>query len=203
MKKVDSGNYPQRIRRKLSKRLPLEIYEILSEDPDREWDLAEIQDRIGEKWPIRPYRSSIEKAAENFYREHHIPFIYRAGFDSDKYKLNTNVDQEQLKAAVTPRRKKRINPHWRHRSLQDLPTREALREYHKRYKDVVRHIEKYAMALFAEHEGQVSADQIAGAVRDDTNIHMSRATVCRAMSQAMAKYGDFTEVSPGVYRQLK
>jgi len=203
MKKVDSGNYPQRIRRKLSKRLPLEIYEILSEDPDREWDLAEIQDRIGEKWPIRPYRSSIEKAAENFYREHHIPFIYRPGFDSENYRLNTAVDQEQLKAAVTPRRKKRINPHWRHRSLQDLPTREALREYHKRYKDVVRHIEKYAMALFAKHEDQVSADQIAGAVRDDTNIHMSRATVCRAMSQAMAKYGDFTEVSPGVYRQLK
>ena len=201
--KRTKGAERKRIERRLSKNLRLEIYEVLSEDPDREWDLAEIQDRIGEKWPIRPYRSSIEKAAENFYREHHIPFIYRAGFDSDKYKLNTNVDQEQLKAAVTPRRKKRVNPHWRHRHLEELPGDESKKKYDKYYKRTVRHIEKYAMALFAEHEGQVSADQIAGAVRNDTNIHMSRATVCRVMSQAMAKYGDFTEVSPGVYRQLK
>jgi len=201
--KRTKGAERKRIERRLSKNLRLEIYEVLSEYPDREWDLAEIQDRIGEKWPIRPYRSSIEKAAEDFYREHHIPFIYRAGFDSENYRLNTAVDQEQLKAAVTPRRKKRVNPHWRHYHLEGLPGDESKKKYDKYYKRTVRHIEKYAMALFAEHEDQVSADQIAGAVRDDTNIHMSRTTVCRAMSQAMAKYGDFTEVSPGVYRQLK
>lgn len=197
-----SGDY-QHCRRRLSKKLYLEIYEVLSEDPDKEWYLSEIQDRLDEKWKIRPHPSSIERAAEDFYRRHHIPFIFRAGFESEKYKLNTEVDQEQLKAAVTPQRKKRVNPHWRHHALQDLPNHEALREYHRRYKDVIHHIEKYAMELFSKHGGQVSADQVAGAVRDDTNIHMNRGTVCKAMSQAMAKYGDFTEISQGVYRQLK
>lgn len=89
---------------KLSYYLEREVYKILAREPLSEWDLSEIQSEIEQDWGIRPKKTTILKRATNFYSKHHIPFVYRAGFNSDKYKLNTDVDQKQLKAVLFPKR---------------------------------------------------------------------------------------------------
>jgi len=100
---IQSKAYVSKVQ-KLSYHFERELYKILASDPEKEWYISEIQDHFEQDWGIRPYRSSFIKHAKSFYREHHIPLIYRAGFDSDKYKLNTEVDQKQLKAVLFPKR---------------------------------------------------------------------------------------------------
>lgn len=103
---VDKTAY-QRRTRNLCTHLDRVIYKIMAEEPEKKWELSEIQDRIEDDWGIRPYRATLLRHASDFYGEYHIPLFYKTSFTEDKYKLNTVTAAEEWQNFLKPRPKGR------------------------------------------------------------------------------------------------
>jgi len=89
--------------RNLCTHLDAIIYRIFSENHGAELSIEDIQDKIEEKWDIRPYRATILRHALNFYQEHLIPLICKTGFSMETYRLNTQLHLQEWEEFFKPK----------------------------------------------------------------------------------------------------